>query len=85
MPSVRSKKSVNIKYGDENEIGYGKYVPIYVTPEITRRNTYEGLDETLKPCVKILNLLKNSKTSWPFREPVDHIALGIPHYVEIVK
>jgi hypothetical protein len=43
------------------------------------------LDESLKPCVKILNLLKNSKSSWPFREPVDPIAMGIPHYNEIVK
>lgn len=39
----------------------------------------------LKPCVRILGLLKNSRTSWPFREPVDPIALGIPHYTEIVK
>jgi hypothetical protein len=43
------------------------------------------LDDSLKPCVKILNLLKNSKTSWPFREPVDAIAMGIPHYLEIIK
>jgi hypothetical protein len=44
IPPARSKKPVNVKYSDENEIGYGKYVPMYVTPEITRRNTYEGLD-----------------------------------------
>jgi hypothetical protein len=43
------------------------------------------LSESLKPCVRILNLLKNSRTSWLFREPVDPIALGIPHYTEIVK
>lgn len=30
-------------------------------------------------------MLKNSKTSWPFREPVDYINLGIPHYIDIVK
>lgn len=43
------------------------------------------MSENLKPCVRILNLLKNNKTSWPFREPVDPIALGIPHYTEIIK
>ena len=85
LPSVRAKKSGNIRYNDEIEIGYGKYVPVYTTPEVTRRNTYEGLDESLKPCVKILNLLKNNKTSWAFREPVDPIAMGIPHYLEIIK
>jgi hypothetical protein len=43
------------------------------------------VSEALRPCVRIFNLLKNSRTSWPFREPVDPIALGIPHYTEIIK
>lgn len=35
--------------------------------------------------MRILNLLKNSRTSWLFREPVDPVALKIPHYTEIIK
>jgi len=32
LPSIRAKKSANIRYNDEIEIGYGKYVPVYTTP-----------------------------------------------------
>lgn len=39
----------------------------------------------MKPCLKILQMLKNSKTSWPFREPVDPIVQGVPNYLEIIK
>ena len=53
--------------------------------ETVKKNTFENVREALKPCVRILNLLKNSRTSWPFREPVDPVALGIPHYLDIVK
>ncbi len=52
---------------------------------MSKQSPYEGLDESLKPCVKVLNQLKNSKTSWLFREPVDPIALNIPTYNEIIK
>jgi hypothetical protein len=46
---------------------------------------YEESDDTLKPCAKILHLLKLHKTSWPFRDPVDPITLGVPNYFEIIK
>lgn len=29
-------------------------------------------------------LLKKNKNSWPFREPVDPVAMGIPHYMDII-
>lgn len=38
----------------------------------------------IKKCQKILNLLRKNKNSWPFKEPVDPIAMGIPHYKDIV-
>jgi len=73
----RVQKPISNRITEENENAvYEKYS----TQKDYRRNSFENLSETLKPCVRILNLLKNSKTSWPFREPVDPIALGIPHY-----
>ena len=39
----------------------------------------------IKKCQKILTSLKKNKNSWPFLEPVDPVAMGIPHYREIVK
>jgi hypothetical protein len=30
-------------------------------------------------------MLKNHKTAWPFKEPVDPVALNIPNYFEIIK
>ncbi len=39
----------------------------------------------MKPCLRILHMLKNHKTSWPFKEPVDPIALNIPNYFDIIK
>lgn len=38
----------------------------------------------IRKCQKMVNLLKKNKNSWPFREPVDPIAMGIPHYCDIV-
>jgi hypothetical protein len=32
----------------------------------------------------MLSLLKKNKYSWPFKEPVDPIAMGIPHYRDII-
>ena len=34
---------------------------------------------------KIVGQLRKNKNSWPFLEPVDPIAMGIPQYREIVK
>ena len=45
----------------------------------------ELVEDELKPCFKILSMLKNSKTSWPFREPVDPITQRIPHYRDIIQ
>lgn len=39
----------------------------------------------MKPCLKILQMLKANKTSWPFRDPVDPIAQGVPNYLDIIK
>lgn len=39
----------------------------------------------MKRCGKILFLLKNHKSSWPFIGAVDADALGIPEYYEIIK
>lgn len=39
----------------------------------------------LRPCWRILQTLKKHPSSWPFLEPVDPIALGIPTYFEIIK
>lgn len=39
----------------------------------------------IRKCTKILNILYKAKCSWPFREPVDPVALGIPHYKDIIK
>ena len=39
----------------------------------------------VKKCQKILTSLKKNKNSWPFLEPVDPIAMGIPHYNNIIK
>ncbi len=46
---------------------------------------YEEVEDFMKPCLRILHMLKNHKTSWPFREPVDPIALNIPNYLDIIK
>lgn len=40
--------------------------------------------EMVKRCQKIIIALKKNKNSWPFLEPVDPIAMGIPHYKDIV-
>ena len=42
-------------------------------------------DEMTKKCQKILCMLRKNKYSWPFKEPVDPIAMGIPQYREIIK
>ena len=44
-----------------------------------------SVNEALRPCLKILNALKVSKFSWPFKDPVDPAVLGIPNYFEIIK
>ena len=38
-----------------------------------------------RECERTLDILKKSKESWPFKAPVDPVALQCPHYFEIVK
>ena len=42
-------------------------------------------DEMIRRAQKILLQLRKNKNSWPFLEPVDPIAMGIPHYAELIK
>ena len=36
-------------------------------------------------CQKILASLKKNKNAWPFLQPVDYIAMGIPQYKTIIQ
>ncbi len=31
------------------------------------QNYYEEIDDFMKPCLRILHMLKNHKTAWPFK------------------
>ena len=77
--SERSKKAnSSIKYTDD----------LNVLANYNRASSqiyYEDMEDTMKPCLKILQMLKSNKTSWPFRDPVDPIAQGVPNYFEIIK
>ena len=77
--SERSKKANNsIKYSED----------VNALANYSRANSqiyYEDMEDTMKPCLKILQMLKSSKTSWPFKDPVDPIAQGVPNYLEIIK
>lgn len=57
--------------------------------EIAEEPIYDSIqtvnyDDMLKKCQKILNMLRKNKNSWPFKDPVDPIAMGIPHYRDII-
>jgi bromodomain-containing factor 1 len=45
----------------------------------------ELISEAVKPCIKILDQLKQHKCAWPFLEAVDVETFGIPEYHEIIK
>jgi hypothetical protein len=34
--------------------------------------------------MRLINKLKNYKSSWPFRLPVDPITQGVPNYLEVI-
>lgn len=70
----RSKKS----YEEEEELGD------MVEESIQEPIQTINYDDMLRKCQKILALLRKNKNSWPFREPVDPIAMGIPHYRDII-
>ena len=44
-----------------------------------------GMHDVIKRGQKIVAQLRKNKNSWPFLEPVNPVAMGIPHYAEIVK
>ena len=57
--------------------------------EIAEEPIYDSIqrvnyDDMIKKCQKILNMLRKNKNSWPFRDPVDPISMGIPHYRDII-
>ena len=46
----------------------------------------EGLSrEESKACGEVLKKMMSQKESWPFLQPVDAIALGVPDYYKVVK
>ena len=47
--------------------------------------TYDDLKPEMQKCFKILNEITTHKQAWPFREPVDAVALGVPEYYTIIK
>lgn len=78
IPERIKKTNSSVKYSEEANV-LGNY---------SRANSqiyYEDMEDTMKPCLKILQMLKSSKTSWPFRDPVDPIAQGVPNYLEMIK
>ena len=42
-------------------------------------------DLAWKECERILEMLKKAKESWPFRQPVDPVALQCPNYFKIIE
>src|SRR5690606_30146100 len=42
--------------------------------------TISELPEEMQKCYRILLSLKRHKLAWPFNEPVDAVALGVPDY-----
>jgi len=51
----------------------------------TRRTTRRTSHPELKQCETILEELRDHQYSWPFKEPVDPVALKIPDYLDIIK
>ncbi|KAL6076339.1 DNA-binding bromodomain-containing protein, putative isoform 4 [Balamuthia mandrillaris] len=44
-----------------------------------------SLSFALKECQKLLRVLMNHRYGWPFNQPVDPVALGIPDYFTVIK
>jgi hypothetical protein len=49
------------------------------------KRTRTGVTGVWKEVHKIIKSLINHKYGWPFREPVDPVALNIPDYPQIIK
>lgn len=73
-PSERVKKPPAAHRYNEELAGLNNY------SRASSQAYYDEIDDNMKPCLRILHMLKNHKTSWPFREPVDVVGLGIPNY-----
>lgn len=71
---VLDKNSERVK---KSCIGEKNNEDLASTPAYNRTSSkayYEDSEDALQPCLKIVHLLKNHKTSLPFRDPVDPIA-----------
>ena len=83
----KKEASSNI-YGLEPPSERTKKIPDRYNEEIVELNNYsraasqhlDDVDESIKPCIRVLNLLKSHRSSWPFKTPVDPVALNIPNY-----
>ena len=56
--------------------------PASQVAEVVQAMSYSDM---IRRAQKIVGQLRKNKNSWPFLEPVDPIAMGIPQYREIVK
>jgi hypothetical protein len=75
--SVKLKKAnINLKFDEEAQ---------YANKSRVNNGYYENITEEMRPCFKILHMLRDQKASWPFREPVDPIHSGVPNYFEVIK
>ena len=59
-PERLKKNSSSVKYNDDAQVlaNYSR---------VNSQQFYEDIEDNMKPCLKILQMLKSSKTSWPFR------------------
>ncbi len=62
-----------------------KEVSLSKAPQKGGQKKKEEIPEAVKPCIGLLQQLKSYKHSWPFLEPVDAEALGIPEYYQIIS
>lgn len=76
--SERTKKIHSQRYNEE-------YVEINNYSKASSQGFHDDVEQFLKPCIKILNLLKAHKSGWPFKAPVDPVSLNIPNYFQIIK
>lgn len=66
-----------------NNINGTNGAPAHTVPSSSVRDTFS--QQQHKFCLSTVRQLKKSKDAAPFLGPVDPIALGIPHYFNIIK